>query len=71
MKEYTVIFERGEHNWSAYVPDLPGCVAAGATREETEKLLREAVLLHVQAMHEDGDTIPEPSTEAGKIAVIA
>ena len=71
MKEYTVIFERGEHNWSAYVPDLPGCVAAGATREETEKLLQEAMVLHVQAMHEDGDVIPEPSTEAGKIAVTA
>lgn len=70
-KEYTVIFERGPRNWSAYVPDLPGCVAAGATYEETERLMREAIVLHIDAMRKDGDPIPEPTTEAIKIAIPA
>ena len=62
MKEYTVIYERGSRNWSAYVPDLPGCVATGATVEETESLLREAIALHIEGLQEDGLPIPEPSS---------
>ena len=58
--EYTVIFEEGEANWSAYVPDLPGCVAAAATREETELLVAEAIALHLELIREDGDPIPQP-----------
>ena len=69
MKEYTAIYERGSRNWSAWVPDLPGCVAAGATREETEALLSEAIQLHVAALMEDGEPVPDPTTEAGKLAV--
>jgi predicted RNase H-like HicB family nuclease len=71
MKEYTVVFERGKRNWSAYVPDLPGCVAAGTTRKATEQLIREAIVLHLEAMRQDGDPIPEPTTEAMKIAIPA
>jgi len=71
MMEYTVIFERGARNWSAYVPDLPGCVAAGKTREETERLIREAIELHTEALREDGEPIPEPRTAAARIRVAA
>lgn len=71
MKEYTVIYERGAANWSAYVPDLPGCVAAAETRQETETLIREAIQMHVDAMVEDGDPIPEPTSEAGTVRISA
>ncbi len=62
MKEYTVILERGEGNWSAYVPDLPGCVAAAETREETEELIREAIVFHLEGLRADG----EPDPRAGE-----
>lgn len=69
MIEYTVIYERGETNWGAYVPDLPGCVACGDTLQETEELIKEAIELYLEVLKEDGKPIPEPSTEVGKIAV--
>jgi predicted RNase H-like HicB family nuclease len=68
---YVVILERGEKNWSAYVPDLPGCVAAGKTRDETAQLIREAIELHLNAMRQDGEPIPEPTSEATTVAVPA
>ncbi len=71
MKQYTVILERGSRNWSAYVPDLPGCVAAGRTRAETERLIREAIAVHLDAIRADGESIPEPTTEAVQVAVSA
>ena len=60
--EYIVIFERGETNYGAYVPDLPGCVAVGETREEAAQLIREAIALHLVGLPEAGDPVPEPST---------
>lgn len=69
MTEYVVLFEKGETGWGAYVPDLPGCVAVAKTREETEKLIREAIVLHLELMREDGDPIPAPTTEATRVAV--
>jgi predicted RNase H-like HicB family nuclease/predicted RNA binding protein YcfA (HicA-like mRNA interferase family) len=69
MIEYTVILEQGENNWSAYVPDLPGCVAAAATREETAELIREAIEFHLEGMREDGDPIPPPRSEATRVAI--
>jgi predicted RNase H-like HicB family nuclease len=71
MKEYVVILEPGPESWSAYVPDLPGCVAAGASREETMNLIRRAIELHVEAMHEDGDPLPEPSTDTFRVSIPA
>ena len=71
MTAYTVIFEQGATNWSAYVPDLPGCIAAAATREETEKLIAEAIALHLELMREDGDPIPAPSTVAKLVSIPA
>jgi predicted RNase H-like HicB family nuclease len=59
---YAVVFEWGEANYSAYVPDLPGCVAAGKTFEDTQRLIREAIALHLEGMREDGLPIPEPTT---------
>jgi predicted RNase H-like HicB family nuclease len=62
MKRYAIVIEKGPANYGGYVPDLPGCVATGATVEETEHLLREAIALHLEGMKEDGIPIPEPSS---------
>jgi predicted RNase H-like HicB family nuclease len=59
---YAVVFEKAPNNYSAYVPDLPGCVATGDTREEVERNIREAITLHLEGMREDGEPIPEPQT---------
>jgi predicted RNase H-like HicB family nuclease len=59
--KYIVVFEKGPNSYGAYVPDLPGCVAAGATLEEVRDLIREAIPLHLQSMRESGEDIPEPS----------
>lgn len=67
MTEYTVIYERGENNWSAYSPDVPGCVAAGETREEVERLIREALEFHLAGLRAEGLPIPQPTTKAGKV----
>jgi len=71
MKEYTVIFERGEHSWGAYVPDLPVCMAAGQTREEVEKLIREAIQMHIEDLRATGEPVPEPTHFAASIRVAA
>jgi predicted RNase H-like HicB family nuclease len=60
---YLIIIERGEHNLSAYVPDLPGCVATGSTRNEVIARMREAIALHLQDMRADGEPIPEPNSD--------
>ena len=54
MKRYATVIEKAASNYAGYVPDLPGCIATGATLEETEQLLREAIGLHVEGMQEDG-----------------
>jgi predicted RNase H-like HicB family nuclease len=59
------------HNYSAYVPDLPGCIATGATVEETEQLIREAIELHLIGSREDGSPIPEPSNHVEYVEVAA
>ena len=69
--DYTVIYEETPTGFSAYLPDLPGCVAAAVTREETRALIREAIILHIEALRADGDPIPEPTTEAMSIAAPA
>ena len=63
--QYVIVFEQTPNNWSAYVPDLPGCIAAGKTREETEQLIREAVALHVESLLEYGDPVPPPGAWTG------
>jgi len=71
MKEYVVIYERTENNWSAYAPDVPGCIATGDTREEVERNFQEALAFHLEGLREHGLPIPEPSSEAGRVAVPA
>ena len=61
---YTMIIETGERNYSAYLPDLPGCIATGKTIEEVKERMREAIELHLEGMREDGLPIPEPTTLA-------
>jgi predicted RNase H-like HicB family nuclease len=66
--KYVVLFEKTDTGYSAEVPDLPGCVAAGATLAETSELMREAIRMHLAGMREDGEPIPEPRTIAESIA---
>jgi len=71
MSKYLVIYEPGEHNWSAFSPDVPGCVATGKSREETERNFREALTLHLELLAEDGDDIPQPTgLVAGYVVVL-
>ena len=60
MKRYAIVIEKALANYTAYVPDLPGCVATGVTVAETESMLREAIELHLEGMREDGMSIPAP-----------
>lgn len=68
---YAVVIEQADSNYSAYVPDLPGCVATGATMQETEERIREAIELHIQGMNEDGLPAPSPSSAVEYIEVTA
>ncbi len=69
---YAVVIEKVlGSNYSAYVPDLPGCVAAADTLEETKRLMKEAVEIHLEGMREDGLPIPEASTEVAVVEVAA
>jgi len=61
---YAMIIERGERNFSAYLPDLPGCIATGKTIDEVRQNMTEAIELHLEGMREDGLTIPEPTSLA-------
>lgn len=70
-RRYAIVVEKAASNYAAYVPDLPGCVATGATVEETERLLREAIELHVAGMREDGLPIPEPSSRVEYVEIDA
>ena len=66
---YLVIIEKAEGNYSAYVPDLPGCVATGKTRAEIRKAIRSAIAMHLEALREDGLAIPKPSASAEIVEV--
>jgi predicted RNase H-like HicB family nuclease len=71
-RKYLVILEHAESSsFSAHVPDLPGCVATGQTRQECLQNIREAVSMHIDGMREDGLAIPEPSSEAGYAEAVA
>ena len=66
---YAVVIEKSDTGYAAYVPDLPGCVAAGETVEETERLIREAVEFHLEGMREDGLSPPQPTSLAEYVEV--
>jgi predicted RNase H-like HicB family nuclease len=62
--KYAVIIEAGERNYSAYAPDLPGCIATGETLEEVKQVIREAIAFHIEGLREEGLPVPEPTTLA-------
>ena len=66
---YAVVIEKGERNYSAYVPDLPGCVSIGDTPEQVKAEIREAIEFHLEGMREDGLPIPKPSSQADYVEV--
>ena len=68
---YAIVIEDAGSNFSAYAPDLPGCIATGATVEETEKLMREAIEFHLECMRADGDAIPSPTSKVEYVDVAA
>ncbi len=70
-RTYAVIFEKTGTGWSAYVPDLPGVVATGPTREEVARLMSEGIAIHIEGMIEDGIPVPEPSSYCQEIRVPA
>ena len=67
--KYTVIYESGPTSWGAYVPDLPGVIAVGDSRDEVERLIREAVEFHLEGMREEGLPIPEALSSAEAVEV--
>ena len=67
--KYAIVIERAATNFSAYVPDLPGCVATGNTIEETEASIREAIEMHLAGMREDGLQVPDPTVRVEYVEV--
>lgn len=68
---YAIVIEKAEGNYSAYVPDLPGCVATGATVAEVEAEIREAIAFHLDGMREDGLAVPVPSSQVEYVDIAA
>jgi predicted RNase H-like HicB family nuclease len=69
--KYAVIYEKSRTGYGAYVPDLPGCVATGKTRRETERRIREAIELHIESLRKHGDPVPLATTVADYINISA
>lgn len=71
MKDYLVIYEWADGNWSAYSPDVPGCVSTGDTRENCKAEFAAALAFHIEGLLDDGDPLPEPSAIAERISIAA
>ncbi len=69
MYKYLVIFEKAGNNYSAYSPDIPGCIATGSTRDEVEKNIRQAISFHIERLAKDGLPLPEPASFTEHIEV--
>jgi len=67
--EYVVIVEQGDTSFGAYVPDLPGCVAVGESRDEAMELIREAIEMHIENLRDNDEPVPRPHSFVEKIAV--
>ena len=67
--KYAVVIEKARNNYSAYIPDLPGCVATGKTRTEVARQIREAIAFHLEGLREDGIPIPEAETSMEVVEV--
>ena len=71
MYKYLVIIEKSESGFSAYIPDLPGCIATGSTRKMVERNIYEAVKFHIEGMKEEGLEVPKPTTESEMLVFAA
>lgn len=69
MTEYAIVIEVAGGNYSAYVPDLPGCVSTGSTVDEVTANIREAIILHLESLREHGEAVPPPTSRAGTVQV--
>jgi predicted RNase H-like HicB family nuclease len=69
MMKYAVVYEQAPQNWAAYVPDLPGCVATGRTRAAVQRRIREAIGLHLGAIRDKGERVPEMSATVEVVEV--
>lgn len=68
---YAIVIEKADGNFSAYVPDLPGCAATGATIDEVEGQIREAIQFHIDGLREDGEPVPPPSSRVEYVEIAA
>jgi predicted RNase H-like HicB family nuclease len=69
MRRYAVVIEKAPGNYSAFVPDLPGCVATGQTVEEVEREIREAIEFHIEGLRDAGEPVPEPTSRMAYVEV--
>ena len=67
--KYSVVIEKTDNGYSAYAPDLPGCIAAGDSQVEVAELIREAIIMHLESLREHGDPVPEPQTSVALVEV--
>ena len=67
--KYTVVLEKGQSSYGAFVPDLPGCIAAGQTKKEALGLIKEAIEFHIEGLLENGETIPKPHCDFTHVEV--
>jgi predicted RNase H-like HicB family nuclease len=67
--KYAIIIEKGDFSYGAYVPDIPGCIAAAETKKEVIKLIKEAIEFHLEGMKEDGILIPKPHSETEYVEI--
>jgi predicted RNase H-like HicB family nuclease len=67
--KYTVIYEKGPESWGAYVPDLPGVITVGDSRDEVERLIQGAIEFDLEGMREEGISVPLPSSSAGVVEI--
>jgi predicted RNase H-like HicB family nuclease len=71
LVEFLVVVEKGKSSYGAYVPDLPGCVAVGASRREVLKLIREGIRMHIAALRDAGEPVPTPSSRSEVVRIQA
>lgn len=69
--KYAVVIEKTDSNYSAYVPDLPGCVSTGTTFEEVEESIREAIAFHIEGLREDGEAVPPANSRVEYVDVVS
>jgi predicted RNase H-like HicB family nuclease len=71
MREYVEIYEQGESNWGAIVPDLPGCVSTGDSLEAAQQNIKQAIEVYLEELRSRGEPVPEPTHRAGSVKIVA